>query len=227
MPRVKGRPPTPPADTPLGVELRRLIEEKHTTVKDLATKAGLSADGIRNLIIGKATSPRATTLQALADALGVPGSRFMQGFATNEAVPVPKELPAGWVDVPQVCPLDVDADSLLTVAPEGHWRLPEVVLAARHVRADKAVVVRFEKKESPVHGAGDHVLVDVEPGILPPRRGGWVIVRDPGYGHALVEYRRSGEGLDLTFTTHDADGRVMKGVKLAVAGLIVGHMLST
>ena len=227
MPRVKGRPPTPPADTPLGVELRRLIEEKHTTVKDLATKAGLSADGIRNLIIGKATSPRATTLQALADALGVPGSRFMQGFATNEAVPVPKELPAGWVDVPQVCPLDVDADSLLTVAPEGHWRLPEAVLAAHHVRADKAVVVRFEKKESPVHGAGDHVLVDVEPGILPPRRGGWVIVRDPGYGHALVEYRRSGEGLDRTFTTHDADGRVMKGVKLAVADLIVGQMLST
>ena len=227
MPRVKGKPPTPPADTPLGTELRRLIEERHTTVKDLAAKAGLSADGIRNLIIGKATSPRATTLQALADALGVPGSRLMSGFATSEAVPTPKELPDGWVDVPQVCPLDVDAESLLVIPPEGHWRLPEAVLSARHVRPDQAVVVRFQKKESPVHGAGDYVLVDTDPGILPPRRGGWVVVRDPGYGHALVEYRRSGEGLDRTFTTHDADGKELKGAKLKVAGLVVGSMLST
>ena len=225
MPRVKGKPPAPPIETPLGNEIRRLLDEKGMSVKELSDKAGLSADGVRNLLIGKATSPRATTLQAIADALGVPGTRLMQGFAGHEAVPAPAELPPGWVEVPQIAPLDADAESLLAVAPEGHWRLPEAALAARHVKADEAVIVRFSTNESPVHRAGDFYLVTTAPGILPPRRGGWVLVRDPGYGFALVEYRRSGDGLDRKFTIYDAEGKELAMKTLAVAGLIVGPML--
>jgi transcriptional regulator with XRE-family HTH domain len=194
------------------------------SIREVADKAGLSPDGVRNLLIGKATSPRATTLQRIADALGVPGTRLMQGFATDEAVPAPAELPPGWVDVPQVSPMDVNAKSLLDVSPDGLWRMPEPALATFGVKPADAVIVRFAKRESPEHGPGSYFLVTVDPGILPPRRGGWVIVRDPGYGHALVEYRRSGDGLDRTFSTHDAEGKEVDRKKLDVAGLIVSQI---
>lgn len=225
MPRTKGVAPIPPIETPLGRQLARLLEEKGMTIREVADRAGLSSDGVRNIMVGRATSPRATTLQGIADALGVPGSRLMLGFAGDEAVPAPVELPPGWVDVPQVSPMDVDAESLLNVAAEGHWRMPEVALVARSVKAAEAVIVRFSRTESPVHHAGEFYLVTTVPGILPPRRGGWVLVRDPGYGHALVEYRRSGDGLERTFAVYDAEGGEIDREKLDVAGLIVAPML--
>lgn len=225
MPRRKGIPPHEPIETPLGLQLRKLIDESGMSIREVADRAGLSPDGVRNLLIGKATSPRATTLQRIADALGVPGTRLMQGFATEEAVPAPAELTPGWVDVPQVSAMDADAKSLFEIAPEGHWRMPEAALAARHVKAGDALIVRFGANESPTHRSGEFYLVTTSPGILPPRRGGWVLVRDPGYGHALVEYRRSGDGLERRFTIHDAEGKEIGGKKLDVAGLIVTPML--
>ena len=215
----------PTTETALGAQLERLIAERGTTARKIAEKAGLSTDAVRNLIKGRATSPRATTLQALADALGVPGTALMMGFATAEAVPAPVERPDGWVDVPQVAPFETDAPSLLDVPAEGYWRMPEAALVARHVQAADAVIVRFAANETPLHRAGDYYLVTTAPGILPPRRGGWAIVRDPGYGHALVEYRRTGEGLERRFTTHDADGKEVGGNKMAVTGMIVGAIL--
>ena len=225
MPRKKGVPPAPSIETPLGTQLAKLLDEKGMTIREVADRAGLSADGVRNILTGKATSPRATTLQGIADALGVPGARLMLGFAGDEAVPAPVELPPGWVDVPQVSPMDTDAESLLELAAEGHWRMPEAALAARGVKAAEAVIARFSKTESSVHRAGDYYLVTTVPGILPPRRGGWVLVRDPGYGHALLEYRRSGGGLERTFSVHDAEGGEIDREKLDVAGLIVGPVL--
>ena len=225
MPRQKGVAPIPPIETPLGRQLARLLEEKGMTIREVADRAGLSSDGVRNIMVGRATSPRATTLQGIADALGVPGSRLMLGFAGDEAVPAPVELPSGWVDVPQISPMDVHAASLLEVSAEGHWRMPEAALIARGVEASEAVIVRFSRNESPVHHAGEFHLATISPGILPPRKGGWVLVRDPGYGHALVEYRKSGDGLERTFAVLNAEGGEIDREKIDVAGLIVGPML--
>lgn len=218
-------PTDTPTETPLAVQLAKLIAAKGTTARKVAEQAGLSTDAVRNLLKGRATSPRATTLQALADALGVPGAMLMSGFATAEAVPAPIERPEGWVDIPQIVPFDVDAPSLLDVPAEGHWRLPEALLAARKVKASDAVVVRFAADESSVHRSGDYVLVDTDPGILPPRRGGWVILRDQGYGHALAEYRREGDGLERRFSLHEVDGKELDKSAVQVAGLIVARML--
>lgn len=216
-----------PTETPLAAQLARLISEKGTTARKIAEKAGLSTDAVRNLLKGRATSPRATTLQALADALGVPGSALMAGFAGVEAVPAPAERPEGWVDVPQVSPFDVDAPSLLDIPAEGFWRLPDALLVARKLKASDAVVVRFQADESPVHHSGEYVLVDAKPGIAPPRRGGWVIFRDPGYGYALAEYRREGDGLERRLSLHEVDGKELDRSAVQVAGLIVCRMLST
>ena len=214
-----------PTETPLAAQLEKLIREKGTTARKVAEAAGLSTDAVRNLLKGRATSPRATTLQALADALGVPGAKLMSGFAGSEAVPAPLEKPAGWVDVPQVQPFDTDSASLLDVPAEGFWRLPEALLAARKVQAADAVVVRFAADESAMHRAGDYVLVDIKPGLLPPRRGGWVVLRDKGYGHALAEYRREGDGPDRRFSLHEVDGKEIDRSTAQVAGLIVARML--
>lgn len=225
MPRKKGAAIAEIVETPLGNQLRALIEASGLTVKDVAAKAGLSPDGVRNLLIGKATSPRATTLQRIADALGVPATRLMEGFAGDQAVPAPVALAPGWIEVPQVSPMDADAASLLELPTEGHWRMPEAALASRRRRPADIVVVSFSKRESPVHFADTYYLVDMEPGILPPRRGGWALVRDPGYGHALIEYRRHGVGPESMVTVHDADGREFDGQNLSVAGLVVAQLL--
>ena len=213
------------AETPLAAQLARLISEKGTTARKVAAAAGLSTDAVRNLLKGRATSPRATTLQALADALGVPGAALMSGFATAEAVPAPAERPAGWVDVPQITPFEVDVATLLDVPAEGFWRLPEALLAARGVSAAEAVVVRFKEDESAVHRAGDYVLVDTRPSLGPPRRGGWVVLRDQGFGYALAEYRREGDGLERRHTLHEVDGKEIDRATARVAGRIVARML--
>ena len=218
-------PTDTPAQTPLAAQLERLIAEKGTTAKRVAAAVGLSTDAVRNLLKGRATSPRATTLQALADALGVPGSALMAGFAGAEAVPAPVERPEGWVDVPQVTPFETDVPSLLDVPAEGYWRLPEALLAARGVSAADAVVIKFKEDESSVHRAGDYFLVDTRPGLAPPRRGGWVVLRDQGYGYALAEYRRDGDGLERRHTLHEVDGKEIDRATAQVAGRIVARML--
>lgn len=225
MPKKKGAPVAPIIETPLGKQLRELIAASGMTVKDVALKAGLSQDGVRNLLIGKAQSPRAPTLQRIADALGVPSTALMQGFAGDQAVPPPVGLPPGWVEVPQVNPMDSDAASLLEVLVDGYWRMPESALASHRVQPADAVIVALNKKESAVHAAGTFWLVDQFTGILPPRRGGWALVRDPGYGHALIEYRRHGVGPESMVTVHDADGRKIDGQSMEVAGLLVGPLL--
>ena len=214
-----------PTETPLAAQLERLIREKGTTARKVAEAAGLSTDAVRNLLKGRATSPRATTLQALADALGVPGSALMAGFAGTEAVPAPVERPEGWVDVPQIVPFEADVASLLEVPVEGHWRLPEALLAARGLNAADAVVIRFKEDESSVHRAGDYFLVDTRPGLAPPRRGGWVVLRDQGYGYALAEYRRFVDGLERWYTLHEVDGKEIDRATAQVAGRIVARML--
>lgn len=215
------------SETPLAAQLARLIREKGTTARKVAEAAGLSTDAVRNLLKGRAISPRATTLQALADALGVPGAMLMAGFAGTEAVPAPVERPEGWADVPQIAPFEVDAPSLLDVPAEGHWRLPEALLVARKLKVGEAAVVRLQADESSVYRAGDYVLVDTKPGIAPPRRGGWAILRDPGYGFALGEYRRDGDSLERRFSLHDVDGKELDRSAVEVAGFIVCRMLST
>ena len=55
----------------IGTNLRRLRRGKGLTQEALAEKAGLSRAGYRNIETGK-TSPRSSTLEALAEALGAP-----------------------------------------------------------------------------------------------------------------------------------------------------------
>lgn len=74
-PARKPRRPDGPAteqDKRLAMNLEALIKERGISARELCRRADVSLDTARNIIVGRSTSPRARTLQALADVLGVP-----------------------------------------------------------------------------------------------------------------------------------------------------------
>jgi transcriptional regulator with XRE-family HTH domain len=66
-------------DRRLAKNLEVLITERGISGRELSRRADVSLDTARNIITGRSTSPRARTLQALADVLGVPLSALYGG----------------------------------------------------------------------------------------------------------------------------------------------------
>ena len=70
-----------------GWRLRRLREAAQLTQLELARRSGLTNDAISILERGR-RAPQATTVRALAQALGVPPAAFVTGTATEQGLPV-------------------------------------------------------------------------------------------------------------------------------------------
>jgi transcriptional regulator with XRE-family HTH domain len=86
-PRKPDGPPTE-EDLKLGANLARLIKRRGISGRELSRRADLSLDSVRNILTGRSTSPRARTLQALADVLDVPLSALYGGEALPRYVKV-------------------------------------------------------------------------------------------------------------------------------------------
>ncbi len=211
----------------LGARLAGYMTSKGMSAADVAKIAGLSTDGVRNIATGRAPSPRAATIQAIAAALDINTTDLMQPPTAGgqPAIRAPDDAPPGWVDVPQVDIFEMDAASLASLPPEGYWRMPESLLTARRVKPENAFIVRLQADESPAHRQGDYFLVDTAPMIGPPRRGGWVVVQMKSFGLMLAEYKRSTEG-HWDFTLQDGEGVEIEPEQVKLVGLLRGKMLS-
>jgi transcriptional regulator with XRE-family HTH domain len=113
-------------DKRLAKNLAALIRERGISGRELSRRADVSLDTARNIITGRSTSPRARTIQALADVLGVPLSALYGGEPppTYVAVQLAKA-----VTVQEMAP---SASAALTegdVAAE--WSIPSDVVGNR------------------------------------------------------------------------------------------------
>jgi transcriptional regulator with XRE-family HTH domain len=127
-PRKQRRPdgPATEEDKRLAKNLAALIRERGISGRELSRRADVSLDTARNIITGRSTSPRARTLQALADVLGVPLSALYGGEPPPSYVAV--QL-AKSVSVPEMAP-SASADlSDGDVAAE--WSIPSEAVGNR------------------------------------------------------------------------------------------------
>ncbi|GAC1340969.1 MAG: hypothetical protein NVSMB18_12110 [Acetobacteraceae bacterium] len=105
-PMTSPPPSTPPR--PLARRIRSLLDERGTTARQISVKAGLSPDGIRNIMRGLAKSPQIHTLQAIADALEVPLDRLLHDGDAQPYYPdgekeaeAKRLLDAGLIELPE------------------------------------------------------------------------------------------------------------------------------
>lgn len=140
---VRRRSDTPPVrqDDALAANVERLRAERGLSGRQLSTAAGLSPDAIRNLRKGRSRSPRARTIQRLADALGVP----IQALYGS-----PPSVPAS----ASVSLVERDAAGKET----GRWTLPASALP-RGVRPGDYLLVVPDGGSPDGIGPGDRVLV--------------------------------------------------------------------
>ena len=71
-----GRPRTLPL-SPLGIKIRRQADRSGIHIDQLAERAGVATGTLYKILSGRITSPRLSTVVALAHALGTPPAKLI------------------------------------------------------------------------------------------------------------------------------------------------------
>jgi transcriptional regulator with XRE-family HTH domain len=226
MPRHVAKSPKKQSRKTLAETLSDILTARRLTSLEVSQAAGLSPEGLRNILRGKTAAPRASTLQKIADALDIPASDLLAVFAGPDAAPSPSST-SRWVEVPEIDirpPPDgspPDSDLPGNRIPLGFWRMPEDLLETHGVWPPNAAVVRlYIYGAHPEYRTGDRILIDALPLHAPPRLGR-VIVFDQGQ-HSAAEVYRIGKRDVLRTLDRDP---VSKSAK--IVGRIIAKMLGT
>jgi transcriptional regulator with XRE-family HTH domain len=166
-----------PASSTIADILRRLLDERGLSPKALDEAAGLGADATRNVLRGRSAAPRSGTLQAMADALGVPVATFF-GEADPPAPPAPARprRRTGVMLRPRLPePGDDLAPALPGVPPAG---LCDIEAYDLRPRAEPSPAIRDETR----HGPGTLRLPELPITLAGATPGTVAAVRAPGEG---------------------------------------------
>lgn len=80
-----------PTESPIARRLAELITLRGYSARHVATQAGLAADAVRNIIVGRSQAPRSDTLEAIAKVLNVTLASLLDPTSPIvEAAPAPK-----------------------------------------------------------------------------------------------------------------------------------------
>ena len=83
----------------IGEIIARIIDEKHFTKKEVADKAGLSADGLSRIIHGRTKHPRRYNIERIAKALQIDVDSLLKGpeseASMGRAIPGTIQAPPG------------------------------------------------------------------------------------------------------------------------------------
>ena len=191
-------------DTPLNRAIVYHAKRNAFSVRALGEKAGMSGDGVRNILRGTSTSPRRSTLEALAAVLGVTlydlteGGRDLPPVGSG-APAVPLGVPVGSRDTPYVTVVErggrpargSPAGPSLELLPRvDDWRIPRRLLAEWTGTPQDLLMLTVPAGWEPLAQAGDRLLVDT--GWKEPSPGLWITW--DGWAHHLVRLSASGPG---------------------------------
>jgi transcriptional regulator with XRE-family HTH domain len=137
----------------LAANLTELMKRRGISGRELSRRADVSLDTAGNIVSGRSTSPRARTLQALADVLEVPLSALYGGEPPPDYVAI--QL-AKTVTVQELAPSSARASGDIT----GEWTLPAEAVGSRMPERLRL----FTAPTGPLPGElrpGDRLLADL------------------------------------------------------------------
>jgi len=156
-PERKPRRPDGPAteeDKRLAKNLAELIRRRGISGRELSRRADLSLDAVRNVLSGRSTSPRARTVQALADALEVPLAALYGGEPPPAYVSVSLARTVRVREFAAVQSATLSAGEIV-----GEWTLPADVIG-RRLEGSLYIVTPPAGELPPGILSGDRLLAD-------------------------------------------------------------------
>ena len=231
---------TPARDEPPHVTiLRELMTQRGMSARALEAKAGLGRDGVKNIWRGRAASPRAKTMMAIADALGVPVAVL---YGQEAAPPPPWRGPKPPrrsmlathtsdpdADAPRAAPPGGAVIRVSDLYREGGASLTDPLRLAdrslvlptawvESLASDPGALVAVVVREAagPEIPPGAWLLVDTAAGV---RRGTYIL--HDGWGHTVARIARGADGAaTATFVV----GKPVPLDGYAVCGRVVGRL---